>query len=311
MSKELLTRNLNNDSHYAIKSVDFKTIQVPTHPEIWLNGTLYYKAELSNSLTDVTNDPPKMPLLVYLHGGGLVFGSRKDLPQFHIQTFLSMGYQVLCLDYPLAPEANLALILTTIQAYISWLSNHPESVLPFERYDVFGRSAGAYLAFKWAEFCIKENHLMAPRNLIAFYGYPTFNHDAFKSAQKEKQHLYIDKDAAVSVLSDKIIIDDPLFNRGLYYFYLRQEGLWAATVTGGQVTNYDLDLSVIAKFPKTFMTASIDDTDVPFSLGKRLSRQLPHSVFHQVYGMPHDFDREVDHPEVIQIFDLLGIWLSE
>lgn len=283
------------------------TIQVPQHPDVWLSGTLYYHTDVNTDLSD----PPSTPLLIYLHGGGLVYGTRNDLPKQHIDLFIELGYQVLCLDYPLLPSVSFDVLLETLEAYILWIDHHPKALLPFDTYDVFGRSAGAYLAFKWTETCITLNSTLMPRNLIAFYGYPSFVDNAFKSPHTRKMHQPISFSGVQSIFTDQVITDDPLLQRSILYAYLRQEGLWVETLMGIDidVSEYDVNLNALPEFPRTFMTASVDDDDVPFSLGKKFFKALPQAVFHQVYGLPHDFDQQTQHPEVIKLMEHLKIWI--
>lgn len=293
-----------------MNTTTFKTIQVPQHSEVWLNGTLYYDQDKPSDLdADQTT-----PLLIYLHGGGLIYGTRNDLPKYHIELFVNMGYQVLCLDYPLLPSVTFDVLLATIEAYIRWISQKPMALRPFNAYDLFGRSAGSYLAFKWTELCIKNNHYQKPRNLIAFYGYPTYNVDAFNDPQMHKNHIHIPTNALKGMPMDQVITDDPLLQRAVYYAYLRQEGKWLETLFGpfyhNSITKYDVDKTTLSDFPRTFMTASIDDDDVPYSIGKQFSKQLPNVVFHQVYGLPHDFDKHISHTEVKNLMQKLMVWLK-
>lgn len=42
--------------------------------------------------------------ILYLHGGGLLYGDRDDLPEPYRNLLLDAGYTLYCLDYPLAPR---------------------------------------------------------------------------------------------------------------------------------------------------------------------------------------------------------------
>ena len=64
-----------------------------TKNNINLNMTLY---KSSRNRKDIT--------ILYLHGGGLLYGIKDDLPEIYINKFLDSGYDILLLDYPLAPE---------------------------------------------------------------------------------------------------------------------------------------------------------------------------------------------------------------
>lgn len=301
-------------------STTIKTIQVPQHSEVWLNGTLYYD---QNKTFELDSDQTT-PLLIYLHGGGLIYGTRNDLPKYHMELFVNMGYQVLCLDYPLFPSITFDVLLDTIEAYIRWICQKPMALRPFNAYDLFGRSAGSYLAFKWTEMCIKNNHYQKPRNLIAFYGYPTYNVDVFNDPQMHKNHIHIPSNALKGMPMDQLITDDPLLLRAVYYAYLRQEGKWLETLFSinvrswnfrdpfyqSLISRYDVDKTTLSDFPNTFMAASVEDDDVPFSIGKQFSKRLPNSVFHQVYGLPHDFDKHISHTEVKNLLHKLMVWLQ-
>lgn len=44
--------------------------------------------------------------VVYLHGGGMIYGTKSDLPEELKELFTSNGYTVLALDYLLAPNTK-------------------------------------------------------------------------------------------------------------------------------------------------------------------------------------------------------------
>ena len=48
---------------------------------------------------------PTKARILYFHGGGLLYGSREDLPMLHISRLTQAGYEILAFDYPLAPAA--------------------------------------------------------------------------------------------------------------------------------------------------------------------------------------------------------------
>ena len=60
------------------------------------NATVYTKADI-----------PQKAVILYFHGGGLVYGSREDLPDFHIETLTNAGFTIISFDYPLAPESKI------------------------------------------------------------------------------------------------------------------------------------------------------------------------------------------------------------
>ena len=84
--------------------------------------------------------------LLYFHGGGLVYGSKDDLPALHLQTLCEQGFRIIAFDYPLAPQASIGEILedviASVNAYIQGSVDPSAASLPFF---LWGRSAGAYL----------------------------------------------------------------------------------------------------------------------------------------------------------------------
>ena len=98
-------------------------------------------------------------VLLYFHGGGLLYGNREDLPEKHLHTFTEKGYVIAAMDYPLAPAVTLPGILEDVLDSV----NRYEEVLTAAGlvtedgtqnafmpgvipYFLWGRSAGAYLA---------------------------------------------------------------------------------------------------------------------------------------------------------------------
>ena len=57
--------------------------------------------------------------ILYFHGGGLLYGSREDLPRRHIDTLTRAGYIIISYDYPLAPAARLDTIMGDVRRSLS------------------------------------------------------------------------------------------------------------------------------------------------------------------------------------------------
>jgi acetyl esterase/lipase len=92
------------------------------------------------------------PVLLWVHGGGWMEGSRVGLPppvephRFHGR-FLARGYAVADVDYRLAIEARYPSQLTDIQAAILWLRKYAAQLnLDPARFAALGESAGGHLA---------------------------------------------------------------------------------------------------------------------------------------------------------------------
>ena len=58
-------------------------------------------------------------VLLYFHGGGLLYGNREDLPEKHLRTFTQKGYVIAAMDHPLAPAVTLPGILEDVLDYVN------------------------------------------------------------------------------------------------------------------------------------------------------------------------------------------------
>ncbi len=92
------------------------------------------------------------PVVLWIHGGGWMSGSRAMLPApiapygFH-ERLVGRGYAVADVDYRLALEAKYPSQLVDIQAAIRWLRHFSGQLgLDATRFAALGESAGAHLA---------------------------------------------------------------------------------------------------------------------------------------------------------------------
>lgn len=89
----------------------------------------------------------KLPVLVYLHGGGWCFGSINSCAAFCTAICDAAGIVVLALDYPLAPEHVYPVALDFISEALGWINKNADSY-GLDNRCVFlgGDSAGGNLA---------------------------------------------------------------------------------------------------------------------------------------------------------------------
>lgn len=92
------------------------------------------------------------PLIIWLHGGGWIYGSRRRLPPHLFDNgvhdlMLDGGFAVACVDYRLAREAGFPGMLADVRAAIRWLRGHAAQFdIDPQRVTLWGESAGGHLA---------------------------------------------------------------------------------------------------------------------------------------------------------------------
>ena len=107
------------------------------------------------------SDAPVKAAIIYFHGGGLLYGRRKDLPRPHLNTLTQAGYAIIAFDYPLAPAAKLEMIMNDVESSIQYYIDHSDELIKNPKssegslpYFLWGRSAGAYL-------CLMQNSFVS------------------------------------------------------------------------------------------------------------------------------------------------------
>lgn len=89
----------------------------------------------------------RLPVLLYLHGGGFVIGNLETHDSLCRQLALRSGAAVVALDYRLAPEHRFPVAVDDAWAALRWLAQHGGTLgLDGARLAVGGDSAGGTLA---------------------------------------------------------------------------------------------------------------------------------------------------------------------
>lgn len=257
----------------------------------------------------------------YLHGGGLLYGDRDDLPMPYVRMFTEAGYTLICVDYPLCPETPLPQVVENI--YGAWLANvgKPVTAGLFDGYFLFGRSSGAYLSLLLAREIRRRGDggaLPQPRGVLSFYGYfdPT-DHALCEPVAAYAALPEVTETEALRIAhpGGEVVTSGAKARRYALYVYARQHDrgwLRLAGLTGdGAAGSWCLSEEDISLLPPLFVTASSGDEDVPMRVSKSLARLAPNATCAWVYHLPHDFDRDTSNDAGANAYRRAIDWMNE
>lgn len=195
--------------------------------------------------------------IFYFHGGGLVSGTPNDLPQTHQDSLKQLGYTIVTVPYPLAPEASFEAIL---QSAIRFIDKYETKEFFF-----FGRSAGAFLAFHVAQF-------HPPKGIISFYGY-MLNDTEWVDSPSQHYNQY-----------PPITIDfNHLKERFALYIHLRQTGTWRTFIQYHHQCHPNPNIPV-------FIWHSLFDPDVPYHEARAIQSYFKDTTLHTALLHEHEID---------------------
>jgi acetyl esterase/lipase len=244
-------------------------------------------------------DSKACPVIVFIHGGGLI-GGRRDDPLIIIEMLSNAGYTVVSIDYRLAPETKLKNIIEDIHDAIVWVREKGQELFNIDpnRMGVVGNSAGGYLTLL-SGFIIDP----PPKALVAFYGYGDIDGSWYcKPSPFYCGKPLVTESTARAAVGTRMIseISSPN-NRMLFYLYCRQNGCWPREVTG-----YDPEIepdkfdrfcpirNITTQYPPTLLLHGDKDTDVPYEQSVAMAKKLEEiGVKHQlitVLGKGHGFE---------------------
>ena len=240
------------------------------------------------------------PCVMWIHGGGLIFGSRKVSPRDSLlRALLAQGLVVVTIDHRLAPEAKLPAIIDDVKDAWRWVHESGQAFLGVarDRIAVAGASAGAYLSLM-AGYMFEPS----PRVVASFFGFGdiTAPWEADPSPYYRTADLVTRERALASLAAPPAQDSAAGVDRSDFYLYCRQQGLWLAEVTAhdpGQdpawFDPYCPVRNLTASYPPTILVHGTQDNDVPHEESARLSETFATSGvdhrFISLAGVGHGF----------------------
>jgi|GEM_PF-141417 len=245
------------------------------------------------------NPVKNMSVVIYMHGGALIWGSRETVSENEVNAIIGEKMAYISIDYRLAPETKLMDIKADIEDAIRWVQEEGVRLYNFDanRVAVLGKSAGGYLALLSGIF---QNR---PNAIVSFYGYGDILGDWYSlpSPYYIKSPL-VSQDEAEKCITSDILTHADYVNRWSLYLRTRQTGTWASVVSGyeqsaiyKELTPYCPILNINAEYPPTFLLHGTEDTDVPVEQSEDMYSALMNmNVKAQIYiqqNGDHGFDR--------------------
>lgn len=241
-------------------------------------------------------DSKKRPVLVWIHGGALITGSRESVPQQLRKLAAEEGYVLVSIDYRLAPQAKIQEIISDLRDALTWIREKGPGLFDADvsRLVVSGGSAGGYLTMMAGTLQPR------PKALVTYWGYGSLDARWYTEPSEHYRTVVplVTKEEAWDGVGTVVTTGargDAGRQRGRFYLYCRQNGIWTKTVTGfdpasesDKITPYCPLRNITGDYPPIVMIHGTADTDVPFEESANMAFELQkHGVRHELLTVPN------------------------
>ena len=261
------------------------------------------------------------PVIIWLHPGGMIFGSRRHLPGWQLRRYLDGGYAVVAVDYRLAPEVHVDGVVSDVVEAYHWVTGTGADRFGFDpgRVALVGHSAGAYLAMMCA--CRVDS---PPSAVVSVYGYASLGEWASMPNERYREMFNLDEQIVAVTVGQAVVSDYSdlsLHGRFGFYVFTRQQGTWLSAVCGdgrednaNWLSEFEPLRHLTERFPPTLLLHGDADVDVPVERSIEVADALSDlGVEHQLVVYPgwgHIFDVDMsdlsnppDDPAVVSAID--------
>jgi acetyl esterase/lipase len=254
-------------------------------------GNLEIKADVLQDSSATS----QRPVVVWIHGGALINGHRESIPRWLIDACRERAWTIVSIDYRLAPETQLALIIEDVEDAFRWIGEQGPALFYADpkRIAVVGGSAGGYLT-------LVTGYRAKPRPLalVSLWGYGDLIGPWYSQPSPHPRH-HVSKrsrEDAFKQITGPPISDarDRKGDGSVFYQFCRQQGLWPKAVSGwdphaepDKFFPYMPLKNVTADYPPTFLIHGEKDTDVPHEQSVLMAAELKkHGVDHRLLSIP-------------------------
>lgn len=240
------------------------------------------------------DDNVRRPIVVWIHGGALIMGSRRGVPKRVNTMLLGAGFVVVSIDYRLAPESKLPAVIEDVEDSFRWIRKEGADQFHGDagKIAVMGGSAGGYLT-------LVTGYRVQPRPaaLVSLWGYGDLIGDWYSTPSPHARHqeIKMSREEAYRQVSGPPLSDDRdrKGNGGAFYQHCRQQGIWPREVSGWDLRAEAEKFypfmplrNVTKEYPPTLMIHGTADTDVPYEQSVLMAEQLKkHGVEHELISI--------------------------